>query len=161
MGLLEPILDLLESEDAIVQCNSCACTMTLAVSGECAVLSLYPLQWIHSILTSYLKITQLICNCFSSHRMPQQILVFPHHKFSLLRFQLRSFTQCFWYSFSYDYKPASDFQPIFMTSLSYLVPTLAFALMMSVLMRLLHFTGLKKPNSFKTPLVSEVLHAFS
>ncbi|XP_061234461.1 uncharacterized protein LOC133225735 isoform X2 [Neopsephotus bourkii] len=32
MGLLEPILDLLESEDATVQCNSCACTMTLAVS---------------------------------------------------------------------------------------------------------------------------------
>ncbi|KAM6271736.1 uncharacterized protein M6G45_003108 isoform 1-T1 [Spheniscus humboldti] len=32
MGLLEPILDLLESEDPTVQCNSCACTMTLAVS---------------------------------------------------------------------------------------------------------------------------------
>ncbi|XP_071596939.1 uncharacterized protein [Heliangelus exortis] len=32
MGLLEPILDLLESEDPAVQCNSCACTMTLAVS---------------------------------------------------------------------------------------------------------------------------------
>ncbi|KAM6278797.1 uncharacterized protein LJ264_001590 isoform 2-T3 [Porphyrio hochstetteri] len=31
MGLLEPILDLLESEDPTVQCNSCACTMTLAV----------------------------------------------------------------------------------------------------------------------------------
>ncbi|XP_008492310.1 vacuolar protein 8 isoform X4 [Calypte anna] len=30
MGLLEPILDLLESEDPAVQCNSCACTMTLA-----------------------------------------------------------------------------------------------------------------------------------
>ncbi|XP_010179312.1 PREDICTED: vacuolar protein 8-like [Mesitornis unicolor] len=32
MGLLEPILDLLESEDSTVQCNSCACVMTLAVS---------------------------------------------------------------------------------------------------------------------------------
>ncbi|XP_063185587.1 uncharacterized protein LOC134513206 isoform X3 [Chroicocephalus ridibundus] len=32
MGLLEPILDLLESEDPTVQCNSCACIMTLAVS---------------------------------------------------------------------------------------------------------------------------------
>uniref|UniRef100_A0A8B9UU50 Vacuolar protein 8 n=1 Tax=Anas zonorhyncha TaxID=75864 RepID=A0A8B9UU50_9AVES len=32
MGLLEPILDLLESDDPTVQCNSCACTMTLAVS---------------------------------------------------------------------------------------------------------------------------------
>ncbi|XP_029878995.1 vacuolar protein 8-like isoform X5 [Aquila chrysaetos chrysaetos] len=32
MGLLEPILDLLESEDPTVQCNSCACTMILAVS---------------------------------------------------------------------------------------------------------------------------------
>ncbi|XP_031957977.1 vacuolar protein 8-like isoform X3 [Corvus moneduloides] len=32
MGLLEPILDLLESEDPTVQCNSCACVMTLAVS---------------------------------------------------------------------------------------------------------------------------------
>ncbi|XP_009317414.1 PREDICTED: vacuolar protein 8-like [Pygoscelis adeliae] len=32
MGLLEPILDLLESEDPTVQCNSCACAMTLAVS---------------------------------------------------------------------------------------------------------------------------------
>uniref|UniRef100_A0A669P5U1 Vacuolar protein 8 n=1 Tax=Phasianus colchicus TaxID=9054 RepID=A0A669P5U1_PHACC len=32
MGLLEPILDLLESVDPTVQCNSCACTMTLAVS---------------------------------------------------------------------------------------------------------------------------------
>lgn len=44
MGLLEPILDLLESDDPTVQCNSCACTMTLAVSGEHAVLSLSPLQ---------------------------------------------------------------------------------------------------------------------
>ncbi|KAF4795672.1 vacuolar protein 8-like protein [Turdus rufiventris] len=32
MGLLEPILDLLESEDPTVQCNSCACMMILAVS---------------------------------------------------------------------------------------------------------------------------------
>ncbi|XP_030054364.1 vacuolar protein 8 [Microcaecilia unicolor] len=32
MGLLEPILELLESGDSIVQCNSCACIMTLAVS---------------------------------------------------------------------------------------------------------------------------------
>ncbi|XP_010123026.1 PREDICTED: vacuolar protein 8-like [Chlamydotis macqueenii] len=32
MGLLEPILDLLESEDPTVQCNSCACTMILAIS---------------------------------------------------------------------------------------------------------------------------------
>ncbi|XP_054249429.1 uncharacterized protein LOC128976271 [Indicator indicator] len=32
MGLLEPVLDLLESEDPTVQCNSCACIMTLAVS---------------------------------------------------------------------------------------------------------------------------------
>ncbi|XP_068006419.1 uncharacterized protein [Melanerpes formicivorus] len=34
MGLLEPILDLLESEDPTVQCNSCACIMTLAVSEK-------------------------------------------------------------------------------------------------------------------------------
>lgn len=32
MNLLEPILELLESDDASVQCNSCACIMTLAVS---------------------------------------------------------------------------------------------------------------------------------
>ncbi|XP_075780366.1 uncharacterized protein LOC102446049 isoform X2 [Pelodiscus sinensis] len=32
MGLLEPILELLESCDSTVQCNSCACIMTLAVS---------------------------------------------------------------------------------------------------------------------------------
>ncbi|XP_053880282.1 uncharacterized protein LOC128835017 isoform X2 [Malaclemys terrapin pileata] len=32
MGLLEPILELLESGDSTVQCNSCACIMTLAVS---------------------------------------------------------------------------------------------------------------------------------
>ncbi|KAJ6660073.1 hypothetical protein lerEdw1_017999 [Lerista edwardsae] len=32
MDLLEPILELLESDDASVQCNSCACIMTLAVS---------------------------------------------------------------------------------------------------------------------------------
>ncbi|XP_009687166.2 uncharacterized protein [Struthio camelus] len=32
MGLLEPILELLESGDPTVQCNSCACTMTLAIS---------------------------------------------------------------------------------------------------------------------------------
>ncbi|KAM9155943.1 uncharacterized protein ACDP82_004217 [Pangshura tecta] len=32
IGLLEPILELLESGDSTVQCNSCACIMTLAVS---------------------------------------------------------------------------------------------------------------------------------
>ncbi|XP_062981513.1 uncharacterized protein LOC134398194 [Elgaria multicarinata webbii] len=32
MDLLEPVLELLESDDATVQCNSCACIMTLAVS---------------------------------------------------------------------------------------------------------------------------------
>nr|XP_033792676.1 vacuolar protein 8-like isoform X2 [Geotrypetes seraphini] len=32
MGLLEPILELLESGDSIIQCNSCACIMTLAIS---------------------------------------------------------------------------------------------------------------------------------
>lgn len=32
MGLLEPILELLESGDSAVQCNSCACIMTLAIS---------------------------------------------------------------------------------------------------------------------------------
>ncbi|XP_048363627.1 vacuolar protein 8-like isoform X2 [Sphaerodactylus townsendi] len=32
MDLLEPILELLESSDATVQCNSCACIMILAVS---------------------------------------------------------------------------------------------------------------------------------
>ncbi|CAI5770164.1 8-like isoform X1 [Podarcis lilfordi] len=32
MDLIEPILELLESEDATVQCNSCACIMTLAVT---------------------------------------------------------------------------------------------------------------------------------
>ncbi|XP_062426858.1 uncharacterized protein LOC134137799 [Rhea pennata] len=32
MGLLEPILELLESGDPTVQCNSCACAMTLAIS---------------------------------------------------------------------------------------------------------------------------------
>ncbi|XP_077145416.1 uncharacterized protein LOC143807593 [Ranitomeya variabilis] len=32
MGLLEPILELLESGDSTVQCNSCACIMTLAIS---------------------------------------------------------------------------------------------------------------------------------
>ncbi|XP_044272853.1 vacuolar protein 8-like [Varanus komodoensis] len=31
--LLEPILELLESDDTTVQCNACACIMTLAVSG--------------------------------------------------------------------------------------------------------------------------------
>lgn len=32
VGLLEPILELLESGDPAVQCNSCACIMTLAIS---------------------------------------------------------------------------------------------------------------------------------
>ncbi|XP_029452361.1 vacuolar protein 8-like isoform X2 [Rhinatrema bivittatum] len=32
VGLLEPILELLESGDSTVQCNSCACIMTLAMS---------------------------------------------------------------------------------------------------------------------------------
>ncbi|XP_053566866.1 uncharacterized protein LOC128656756 [Bombina bombina] len=32
MGLLEPVLELLESGDSAVQCNSCACIMTLAIS---------------------------------------------------------------------------------------------------------------------------------
>ncbi|XP_044148302.1 vacuolar protein 8-like [Bufo gargarizans] len=32
VGLLEPILELLESGDSAVQCNSCACIMTLAIS---------------------------------------------------------------------------------------------------------------------------------
>uniref|UniRef100_A0A6J0U7Z5 Vacuolar protein 8 n=1 Tax=Pogona vitticeps TaxID=103695 RepID=A0A6J0U7Z5_9SAUR len=32
MDLLEPILELLDSDDTTVQCNSCACIMTLAVS---------------------------------------------------------------------------------------------------------------------------------
>ncbi|XP_032626883.1 uncharacterized protein LOC116819332 [Chelonoidis abingdonii] len=32
IGLLEPILELLESGDSTIQCNSCACIMTLAVS---------------------------------------------------------------------------------------------------------------------------------
>uniref|UniRef100_A0A8C5QXI2 Vacuolar protein 8 n=1 Tax=Leptobrachium leishanense TaxID=445787 RepID=A0A8C5QXI2_9ANUR len=32
VGLLEPILELLESGDPAVQCNSCACVMTLAMS---------------------------------------------------------------------------------------------------------------------------------
>ncbi|XP_069090766.1 uncharacterized protein [Pleurodeles waltl] len=32
VGLLEPVLELLESDDAAVQCNSCACIMTLASS---------------------------------------------------------------------------------------------------------------------------------
>ncbi|KAM4040961.1 uncharacterized protein ACNLHF_012186 [Anomaloglossus baeobatrachus] len=34
-GLLEPILELLESGDSTVQCNSCACIMTLAISENC------------------------------------------------------------------------------------------------------------------------------
>ncbi|KAL8186555.1 UNVERIFIED_CONTAM: hypothetical protein K2H54_073991 [Gekko kuhli] len=33
VDLLEPILELLESNDTMVQCNSCACIMILAVSG--------------------------------------------------------------------------------------------------------------------------------
>ena len=33
MGVLEPILDLLESGDLTVQCNSCACVAMLATSG--------------------------------------------------------------------------------------------------------------------------------
>lgn len=32
VGLLEPVLELLESGDSAVQCNSCACIMTLAIS---------------------------------------------------------------------------------------------------------------------------------
>uniref|UniRef100_A0A8D0H5J3 Vacuolar protein 8 n=1 Tax=Sphenodon punctatus TaxID=8508 RepID=A0A8D0H5J3_SPHPU len=32
MGLLDPILELLEFNDSTVQCNSCACIMTLAIS---------------------------------------------------------------------------------------------------------------------------------
>ncbi|CAH2250420.1 vacuolar 8-like isoform X1 [Pelobates cultripes] len=32
VGLLEPVLELLESGDSAVQCNSCACVMTLAMS---------------------------------------------------------------------------------------------------------------------------------
>ncbi|KAM4771669.1 uncharacterized protein WCC33_003450 isoform 2-T2 [Rhinophrynus dorsalis] len=32
VGLLEPVLELLESGDSAVQCNSCACVMTLAIS---------------------------------------------------------------------------------------------------------------------------------
>ncbi|XP_065488362.1 uncharacterized protein LOC135987405 isoform X2 [Caloenas nicobarica] len=48
MGLLEPVLDLLESEDPTVQCNSCACTMILAVSESnreaiCAARGVTPL----------------------------------------------------------------------------------------------------------------------
>lgn len=34
MDLLEPILELLESDDITVQGNSCACLMMLADSGE-------------------------------------------------------------------------------------------------------------------------------
>ncbi|XP_072265045.1 uncharacterized protein [Pyxicephalus adspersus] len=34
VGLLEPILELLESGDSAVQCNSCACLMTLAISDS-------------------------------------------------------------------------------------------------------------------------------
>ncbi|KAM5163026.1 uncharacterized protein ACMZJ9_005852 [Mantella aurantiaca] len=34
MGLLEPILEMLESGDPLVQCNSCACIMTLAISDS-------------------------------------------------------------------------------------------------------------------------------
>ncbi|KAG8582845.1 hypothetical protein GDO81_008202 [Engystomops pustulosus] len=32
VGLLEPILEMLESGDSAIQCNSCACIMTLAIS---------------------------------------------------------------------------------------------------------------------------------
>ncbi|XP_025067630.1 vacuolar protein 8-like isoform X3 [Alligator sinensis] len=39
MGLLEPILELLELGDSTVQCNSCACIMTLAAS-----------EWIQQVL---------------------------------------------------------------------------------------------------------------
>ncbi|XP_075059266.1 uncharacterized protein LOC142144389 isoform X2 [Mixophyes fleayi] len=34
VGLLEPILEMLESGDSAVQCNSCACIMTLAVTDS-------------------------------------------------------------------------------------------------------------------------------
>ncbi|XP_065691062.2 uncharacterized protein [Patagioenas fasciata] len=55
MGLLEPVLDLLESEDPTVQCNSCACTMILAVSESnreaiCAARGVTPLL---SLANSY------------------------------------------------------------------------------------------------------------
>lgn len=163
MGLLEPILDLLESEDPTVQCNSCACTMTLAVSGECAVLSLYPLQRVHSTLTSYFKVKQPICNWFKSHKMQQQILVFPHHKYNFLR----SFSQFFWPSFFYDCKPFSDFQPKYIHDQLILISAYigfwfsSSPSLMSMPMRLLHFSKMKKPSSFKTTLASEALHSSS
>lgn len=164
MGLLEPILDLLESEDPTVQCNSCACIMTLAVSGEYS-LCLYPLLWIHSTLPSYFKMKQPICNWFKSHKIQQQVLVFPHHKFNLLTFQL--FFSVFLTLCSCDYKPFSDFHPKCIHDWLILINVcIGFCFrssvpLMSMMMRFLHFTRLRKPRSFKTPLVSETLHSSS
>lgn len=163
MGLLEPILDLLESEDPTVQCNSCACMMTLAVSGECS-LCLYLLLEFIQLFHDILRWNNLFAIGLGVIRRSK---FWYSHIMNSTSWHSRYFSQCFWPLCSSDYKPFSDFHPKCIHDQLILINVyIGFCFrssvsLMSMLMSFLHFTRLRKARSFNTPLVSDTLQSSS